>query len=351
MTGRPDGSSVSRPWAPRGRRPPARCRPGAGSGSRPCGNRSASGGGSPRWPSASSSHRPRRSSAHRRCAGTRPPSGSARGYVAVLADMPTRVAPGRVHLPAPGRREHLRERPYRLVGRRRQEMTLDGHAAVPRRPRLAASGDMVLRTGFRRIGDGGFGPPRPDDVELATGRMDANAEAGEVAVPEDGVLAAGLQPVRNPLGQPEGAPSRNARISVIKPHTGDIKSGAIEGDGWLQVKGSEVGEERRTSTITMRYHTLGAGRRAVAGIGNSSMRPRNLLHYWQRQPLPCQSIPPGLIAGIRKEGRCPWSNQGQPSRGAAAMDEIRAAACVKFCSWPYPQLLPALRSSSMAPRV
>ena len=65
-------------------------------------------------------------------------------------------------------------------------------------------------------------------------------------------------------------------MPVIKPHTGGIKSGAIEGDAWREVKGSEAGEDRKTSNITTCYHILGTGRRAMAGIGNSSMRPRHL---------------------------------------------------------------------------
>ncbi len=258
--------------------------------------------------------------------------------------------PGGDHLPALGQREHLREHPDRLVGRRRriaqsvveprrvfrrdvlqrlapqrrQDVALDGHAVVLRRPRLAARGDMVLQAECRQVGDGGLGrrfrllrvlapldavdgrrrlaaallhslltgrperrplqacrSPRLDDVELAPGGVDPDPKAGEVAVPEDGVLAAGLEPVHNPLGQPEGAPfrhrrapSRNARISVIKPHTDDIKSGAIEGDAWREVKGSDAGEDRKIPYITTLFHNRDTGRRAAAVIGNNSMRPR-----------------------------------------------------------------------------
>ena len=58
------------------------------------------------------------------------------------------MEPGRVS------RRDIRQRP---APRRRQDMTLDGHAAIPRRPRLAARRDMILRTEFHQVGDGGFG--------------------------------------------------------------------------------------------------------------------------------------------------------------------------------------------------
>ena len=47
-------------------------------------------------------------------------------------------------------------------------------------------------------------PPGLDDVEFAPGGVDTDAEARQVAVPEDRVLAVGLQPFHNPLGQLEG---------------------------------------------------------------------------------------------------------------------------------------------------
>ena len=72
------------------------------------------------------------------------------------------------------------------------------------------------------------------------------------------------------------APSRKLpRISVIKPYASGIKSGAIEGDIWRQVKGRETGENGKSLTITTWYLTLGGEWRTVAGGGYSMMRPRN----------------------------------------------------------------------------
>ena len=135
-------------------------------------------------------------------------------------------------------------------------MVADGHPVVPGRARLAARLDVVLEHEFGEIGDGGRGrrlrrlrvlapldaiddhgglapavldgigadpperhplqagrPPGLDDVELAPRRMHPHPEAGQVAVPEDRVLAAGLEPVHNPLGQPERAALRHGSLS------------------------------------------------------------------------------------------------------------------------------------------
>ena len=70
------------------------------------------------------------------------------------------------------------------------------------------------------------------------------------------------------------ARSGNARISVIKPHTDGINSGASEGYIWRQVKDCETGEDEKSSTITMMYHALGAERRMMARSGYNMMRPR-----------------------------------------------------------------------------
>ena len=161
-----------------------------------------------------------------------------------------------------------------LLSQGGKDVVLDGQPVVLGGPALAPHRDMVLETEFREVGDGGLGrrfrrdrilapldpvdndgglapahvdrlgadPPQRHpleagwtpglyDVELAPGGVDPYAEAGQIPVPEDRVLAVGLEPLHNPLGQSERAPLRHlvspgARILVIKPEPGDIKIGA-----------------------------------------------------------------------------------------------------------------------------
>ena len=196
------------------------------------------------------------------------------GRVAVLADMAGRPAARRHHPPVLREREHLRQDPDGLVGRRGpvpqlvvqrrhvlrsdilqgllaergEDLKLDGQSVVLGRPRLAPHRHEFLEEAVGKVGDGGLrrrlrrdrvlapldpvddnsrrapmlvdrlvadpsqGDPLQagrsaglDDVELAPGGVDPHAEAGQVAVPEDRVLALGLQPLHNPLGQLEGA--------------------------------------------------------------------------------------------------------------------------------------------------
>ena len=133
-----------------------------------------------------------------------------------------------------------------------QDVVLQGHPVVLGRVRLAPDRDMVLEAACGEVGDGGLRrrfrglrilapldavddnsrlapalidrlgadrpqghplqagrPPGLDDVELAPGGVDPYPEAGEVAVPEDGILVLGLQPFHNPFGQSERTPLRH----------------------------------------------------------------------------------------------------------------------------------------------
>ena len=146
-----------------------------------------------------------------------------------------------------------------LLSQGGKDVVLDRQPVVLGRPGLAPHRDMVLETPFREIGDGRLGlrfrrervlapfdavdddgglapmlvdrlvadppqgdplqagrPPGLDDVELAPGGVDTDAEAGKVAVPEDRVLAVGLEAFHNPLGQSERAPLRHRKRSVTR---------------------------------------------------------------------------------------------------------------------------------------
>ena len=134
-----------------------------------------------------------------------------------------------------------------LRAKRGEDVVPDGQPVVLGRARLAPHRHVLIEAAFGQIGHGGLQrrlcwdrvlapldpidddgrlasalidrlaadpsqgdplqagrPPGLDDVELAPGGVDTDAEARQVAVPEDRVLAVGLQPLHNPLGQLEG---------------------------------------------------------------------------------------------------------------------------------------------------
>ena len=51
-------------------------------------------------------------------------------------------------------------------------------------------------------------PPALDNVDLAAGSIDPHAEAGQVVIPEDGLLALGGEPVHDALTYPQIIPWR-----------------------------------------------------------------------------------------------------------------------------------------------
>ena len=73
-----------------------------------------------------------------------------------------------------------------------------------------------------------LGPSRAaalDDIYLAPGRVDPNAEAGEFAIPEDRVLTLDGQPVDGSFGECELGSSRHRIESRLKPFVQRVMEG------------------------------------------------------------------------------------------------------------------------------
>ena len=71
--------------------------------------------------------------------------------------------------------------------------------------------------------------PRLDDIGLAAGGVDPHTEAGQVAVPEDGILAVDRQSVDDALAQSECASPRHSLARLGSPSSNRTRAALIRG--------------------------------------------------------------------------------------------------------------------------